>query len=65
LTDDRVRCEKAPFDHPEIILSRGHTGDTTSVTDDGSGRAEDFEEVIPAVGAAGAGPADCLKGFLE
>ncbi len=66
-TDERVRCEQGPFDHPEIIISRGHTGDTNNVVDDGTGRkaAEDFEEVIPASGAAGLAPANCLKGFLE
>jgi cytochrome c peroxidase len=32
LTDDRVRWEKAPFDHPELFLPNGSPGDTTSVT---------------------------------
>ncbi|MCK9604891.1 MAG: cytochrome-c peroxidase [Methylomonas sp.] len=27
LTDDRVRYEKAPFDHPEIKIPHGHVGD--------------------------------------
>jgi cytochrome c peroxidase len=67
LTDERVRCEQAPFDHPEITISRGHTGDTNNVVDDGTGRnaAEDFEEVIPASGAGGLAAENCLEGFLE
>jgi len=45
LTDDRVRFEKAPFDHPELILPNGHTiiGDV----------AEDDNVVLPAVGRDG------------
>lgn len=31
LTDDRVRYEKAPFDHPEISVPHGHDGDQASV----------------------------------
>jgi cytochrome c peroxidase len=32
LTDDRVRWEKAPFDHPELFVTNGSPGDSTSVT---------------------------------
>jgi cytochrome c peroxidase len=32
LTDDRVRCENAPFDHPELRIPNGHTGNNVSVT---------------------------------
>jgi hypothetical protein len=66
LTDERVRCESAPFDHPSITLPEGHVGNTASVTDDGGGLAVDVGEVIPAVGAAGLG--SCPPGdanFLE
>ena len=41
LTDDRVRFHAAPFDHPELRIPHGHPGSTTSVTNDGSGRATD------------------------
>ena len=54
LTDDRVRWEKAPFDHPELSVPNGHTGDETSVTKDpNTGSAKDDLMDIPAVGAAG------------
>lgn len=56
LTDDRVRYEKAPFDHPEIIVPHGHEGNDVSVT---AGNplspvlAKDQVLVVPAVGANG------------
>jgi len=31
LTDDRVRWEKAPFDHPELFIPNGSPGDSLSV----------------------------------
>jgi hypothetical protein len=31
LTDDRVRYEKAPFDHPELYVPNGSPGDSTAV----------------------------------
>ncbi|MGI9308744.1 MAG: cytochrome C peroxidase, partial [Gammaproteobacteria bacterium] len=65
LTDDRVRCQRAPFDHPAIKISAGHEGDTNNVTNDGTGRAADNVELIPAVGANGTPEEDCLRGFLE
>jgi hypothetical protein len=61
LTDPRVRQQSAPFDHPQIFLPNGHTGDDTQVIDDGSGRALDDMIEIPAVGRHG-GPA--LQTFL-
>jgi cytochrome c peroxidase len=56
LTDDRVRYQKAPFDHPQILVPNGHPGDEYGVTDDGTGVATDDLLDIPAVGAEG-GPA--------
>lgn len=55
LTDDRVRWEKAPFDHPELCIPNGQVGDTTSVTESapGSGQATDIVLCLPAVGASG------------
>ncbi len=61
LTDDRVRCEQAPFDHPGILLPNGAKGG--NVKDDGSGQAIENFEKIKAVGAGGNNK--CLKGFLE
>src|SRR4051794_5947712 len=56
LTDDRVRRQQAPFDHPELFVPDGHRGDTTSVTTDASGTAADDFFHVPAVGAAGGAP---------
>ena len=53
LTDDRVRLEKAPFDHPQLFITNGHPGDTNSVTNDGTGRATVTMLEIPAVGRNG------------
>jgi cytochrome c peroxidase len=52
LTDDRVRYERAPFDHPMLIVPNGAVGDNNSVTSI-NGRAIDQLRVIPAVGKAG------------
>jgi cytochrome c peroxidase len=53
LTDDRVRSEKAPFDHPQLFISNGHPGNETSVSQDQDGKATDDLLVIPAVGRSG------------
>lgn len=56
LTDDRVRYEKAPFDHPEIRVPHGHVGDNLSITKQNpmnAGLAADQFLFIPAVGAEG------------
>src|ERR687885_925380 len=56
LTDDRVRRQAAPFDHPQLFVPDGERGDTNSVATDANGTAiDDFFE-IPAVGAAGGAP---------
>lgn len=54
LTDDRVRWEKAPFDHPAIRVPNGEVGDQNQVVPRGTTvRALDDTVLIPAVGAAG------------
>ncbi len=53
LTDERVRLDKAPFDHPQLFVPDGHPGNQTSVTDDGTGKATDTLMEIPAVGRNG------------
>ncbi|HYW21208.1 MAG TPA: cytochrome c peroxidase [Nodularia sp. (in: cyanobacteria)] len=53
LTDERVRLEKAPFDHPQLFITNGHPGDTNTVTNDGTGRATVTMLEIPAVGRNG------------
>src|SRR5207244_2231243 len=39
LTDDRVRFESAPFDHPQLFIPNGHPGDAVAVTNDGTADA--------------------------
>lgn len=63
LTDDRVRYERAPFDHPQLFVPNGHPGDETQITDRGDGRATDELRTIPAVGASGS--ATPLGTFLD
>lgn len=55
LTDERVRYEKAPFDHPSLCLPHGHPGDARTVTNGGNGNATDINpsRCLKAVGAAG------------
>jgi cytochrome c peroxidase len=53
LTDDRVRFERAPFDHPQLFITNGHPGDQNAVTDDGSGQATVTLLELPAVGRNG------------
>ena len=53
LTDERVRHERAPFDHPELFIPDGHPGDETNVVNRGDGTATDAVITIPAVGRNG------------
>lgn len=53
LTDERVRNQKAPFDHPQLFVTNGHPGNTTSVTDDGTGKSTDTLIELAAVGRNG------------
>ena len=52
LTDDRVRYERAPFDHPGLLVTDGAVGDNVSVSSL-NGKSVDQFRLIPAVGAAG------------
>jgi cytochrome c peroxidase len=67
LTDERVRWEMAPFDHPQLLVRNGHPGDTMAVNDDGTGNATDSWVERPVVGAAGrvAKGLPPLKNFLD
>jgi cytochrome c peroxidase len=69
LTDERVRLQKAPFDHPQLFVPNGHLGDQNSVTanpniktSDGTRVATDSLLQIPAVGRNGGTP---LSNFLS
>jgi len=53
LTDNRVRFEKAPFDHPQLFVPDGHPGDQNLLTCIGGVSACDGFREIPAVGAFG------------
>jgi hypothetical protein len=57
LTDERVRDDMAPFDHPQLILPNGHPGDQNAVTQfnivNGVSVAADTTLELPAVGANG------------
>ena len=56
LTDERVRYEQAPFDHPELIVPHGHSGNDESVSGGhplGIDLARDDILWVPAVGAGG------------
>ena len=52
LTDERVQCDQAPFDHPELLIPIGHE----PIDDDDNGRADDILFLLPEVGADGYGP---------
>jgi hypothetical protein len=49
LTDVRVQCDQAPFDHPELMIPVGHN----PVDQNHDGRADDIVFRLPEVGASG------------
>jgi cytochrome c peroxidase len=53
LTDDRVRFERAPFDHPQLFVVDGHIGNTKWVVGVKGGAALDWFREIEAVGKNG------------
>ena len=57
LTDERVRYERAPFDHPQLLVPHGHPGDhhQTVASPQDPGLAQDELLVVPAVGRNGRG----------
>jgi len=62
-TDERVRFEQAPFDHPELFVSDGAMGDNHQVINDGTGKAVQVTRHAPAVGRGGRPLPD--KNFLD
>ena len=54
MTDRRVQCRAAPFDHPALSIPDGH------LVGNGGGNAKDFYTVLPATGAAGTSDAQCF-----
>jgi cytochrome c peroxidase len=63
LTDDRVRFQKAPFDHPQLFIPNGHPLNQAFVRTDSKGNGVDQLVEIPAVGRNG-GPSIGPKNFL-
>lgn len=63
LTDDRVRREAAPFDHPQLFMPVGHVGDQHQVVDDGTGVAVDQMAELRAVGRSGGAPIGTFLGL--
>ena len=53
LTDPRVKYEKAPFDHPELVVPNGHIGDESGVISSNGLRADEEFLRIPPVGKYG------------
>jgi cytochrome c peroxidase len=54
LTDNRVRMEKAPFDHPSLCIPNGHVDEALSTTQSGTTtNATDVMLCMKEVGAAG------------
>ncbi len=62
LTDERVRCEKAPFDHPSLNNTNGHF----YLDVDHDGKKDDIITLVSSVGAGGrpAKGMSCLQPFL-
>ena len=62
LTDERVRCEQAPFDHPSLTNFNGHA----AVDQNNDGKLDDLTILVPSVGAGGrpAKGLSCLQPFL-
>jgi cytochrome c peroxidase len=55
LTDERVRWQRAPFDHPQLCFPDGQVGSESAVVASAtSGAAADAVLCLPAVGAGGA-----------
>ena len=55
LTDERVRFQRAPFDHPSLCIPNGQPGTTSSVAPDPNnpGQALDQLRCLPAIGSGG------------
>jgi cytochrome c peroxidase len=56
LTDPRVKFEKAPFDHPQLLVPNGHPSVGAQLLTDAQGRTASSTMEIPAVGRLGGPP---------
>lgn len=61
LTDPRVACESAPFDHPELRITNGQVGDTINSAAGPNRKAQDLMRTLSAVGAAGRATGTCWR----
>jgi cytochrome c peroxidase len=62
LTDRRVACEQAPFDHPALRIFNGHEGNEQNVvTRKNEIKAMDAFIDLPPVGATGLPKGQCLQ----
>ncbi len=70
LTDPRVACERAPFDHPSLVVHNGHFRDEFMVRDSNrllnrDGKRDNLGDdqflQLPAVGAKGLPKTQCLN----
>jgi hypothetical protein len=64
LTDDRVRRQSAPFDHPQLLVPNGQLVDNVVAIEDKARRGQAVDRVyeVPAVGREGGA---ALPAFLE
>lgn len=66
-TDERVRYSRAPFDHPEIVIPHGHSGDHEAVLAGDNPISTEFAKeeflTLPAVGANGT--VEPIKPFID
>jgi hypothetical protein len=53
LTDERVRFEREPFDHPQLCIPDGHVGDENQVKEFPPGYARDDPRCVAEVGKNG------------
>jgi len=70
LTDERVRWEMEPFDHPQLLIPNGAITNTDGALNLGSLGLNDSNDALlelPAVGRLGRGSIGVppVKGFLE
>jgi cytochrome c peroxidase len=56
LTDERLRCDQAPFDHPELAVPVGHTGGDAN----SDSKADTIFSTLSAVGASGYPKSQCI-----
>ncbi|BBH48437.1 cytochrome-c peroxidase [Pseudomonas sp. KU43P] len=64
LTDPRVAWERAPFDHPSLMLPQGEKGDENSVSQGAATPSRPALDAIFQLNAVGAGGRSALQGPL-